>query len=59
MANSYSSSGTTLTVYPPLTASISYSNFYELIIMPIGIDPTRCTAVGCSSQSGFLQAGFD
>ena len=52
-------SGSQLRVYPPLSHTISSSNYYEMIVMPIGISAGGCTAFGCASQSGFQQQNFE
>lgn len=39
--------------------SIDSNNYYELIVMPLGINAAGCTALGCASQSGFQQVNFD
>jgi hypothetical protein len=51
-------SGTTLTVYPPVSLSIDTSSYWELIMMPIGINAVGCGLYGCNSQSGFSQTNF-
>ena len=58
-AESYSVSGSQLDIIPPRSMSISSSYYYELVIMPIGIDATGCAALGCASQSGFQQTNFE
>lgn len=58
-ATKYTVSSTTLKVYPPRSHDISASNFYELIIMPIGIDGPGCSALKCASQAGFQQQNFE
>ena len=58
-AHSYSVSGTTLTIVPPRSMSISSSYYYELVVMPIGINTAGCSAGGCASQSGFQQTNFE
>lgn len=55
----YTSSGTTLNIYPPKSHTISNSYYYELEIMPIGITWSSCTSSGCATQSGFRQTNFD
>jgi len=53
-AASCTSSSTTLSVYPPKTLTLSVSNYYELILMPIGI-----SSGVRFSQSGFHQSNFE
>ena len=55
----YSSSGTTLNIYPPKSHTLTTSYYYELEIMPIGIQWSSCQSSGCVTQSGFRQTNFD
>lgn len=48
-----SASGTTLTIATPRVTPIILANFYELVVMPIGL--TGCVAGTCATQSGFMQ----
>lgn len=48
-----SGSGTTLTVYTPRVTPLTLTNFYELVVMPIGL--TGCVSGTCATQSGFMQ----
>ena len=57
--SSCTSSSTTLTVIPPKTLTISASNYYELVIMPLNINAAGCTALGCVTQSGYQQTNWD
>ncbi len=57
---SCSSSGTTLTIRPPYTLTLTPSNYYELVMMPLTISTLGCTTYGCVSKSGYQQsANFD
>ena len=58
-AHSCTSSSTNLEIIPPRSMSISSSNYYELIVMPIGINPAGCSLLGCASQSGFQHTNFE
>lgn len=51
------SSGTLLTLPTPRISPLTNTNYYELIVMPIGI--SGCTAGQCATQSGFMQSNFD
>jgi len=58
---SCTSSGSTLTVTPSPTLTINsgQSYYYELVMMPLNINAAGCTALGCTSQSGYQQINFD
>ncbi len=43
----------------PKSMPINSAYYYELVIMPIGINLAGCTAGGCASQSGFQQVNFE
>lgn len=58
-AQSCSSSGSTITIYPAKTLTISSTYFYELVLMPLNINAAGCTAYGCATQSGYQQTNFD
>lgn len=58
-ADSYSVSGSTLSMVVPKSMTINSAYYYELTIMPIGINAAGCTAGGCASQSGFQQVNFE
>lgn len=51
------SSGTTLTLPTPRITPLTNSLYYELVVMPIGIN--GCTVGQCATQSGFMQTNFD
>lgn len=52
-------SSTTLTVIPPYTLTVSASNYYELVMLPLNINAAGCTAYGCVTQSGYQQINWD
>jgi hypothetical protein len=58
-AYSCTSSGSTITVRPPYTLTISSGYYYELVLMPLNINAGGCTAYGCATQSGYQQINFD
>ena len=56
---SCTASGTSITAYPAYTLTISTSNYYELVMMPLGINSAGCSALGCVTMSGYQQTNFD
>lgn len=56
---SCTSSVTTIYVTPPKSLTLTSGIYYELVMMPVGINAAGCTAYGCVTQSGYQQTNFD